>query len=54
MKVKRWRLSTAFAVLALIVSACSGSAASPTGPVAITWFVGLGTGTDAETQVPVQ
>lgn len=56
MKQRKWRLSAMIAVMMLIAVACGGSSAStePTEVVQLRWFVGLGTGTDVETQVPVQ
>lgn len=56
MKQRKWRLSAIIAVMMLIAVACGGSSSStaPTEVVQLRWFVGLGTGTDVETQVPVQ
>lgn len=56
MKQRKWRLSAITAVMMLIAVACGGSSSStaPTEVVQLRWFVGLGTGTDVETQVPVQ
>ena len=56
MKQRKWRLSAMVAVMMLIAVACGGSSSStaPTEVVQLRWFVGLGTGTDVKTQVPVQ
>lgn len=56
MTQRKWRLSAITAVMMLIAVACGGSSSStaPTEVVQLRWFVGLGTGTDVETQVPVQ
>ncbi|MFZ9735872.1 MAG: hypothetical protein ACO3GD_04795, partial [Candidatus Limnocylindrus sp.] len=55
MKQRKWRLSAIAAVM-MLVAACGGSSSStePTEVVQLRWFVGLGTGDNVETQVPVQ
>ena len=57
MKQRKWRLSAIAAVMMLLAAACGGSSSStaPTDEVVqLRWFVGLGTGDNVETQVPVQ
>ena len=56
MKQRKWRLSAIAAVMMLLAAACGGSSSStaPTEVVQLRWFVGLGTGDNVETQVPVE
>ncbi|MFM7782593.1 MAG: extracellular solute-binding protein, partial [Candidatus Limnocylindrus sp.] len=56
MYLRKWRLSAIAAVMMLLAVACGGSTSStePTEVVQLRWFVGLGTGDNVETQVPVQ
>ena len=57
MKQRKWRLSAIAAVMMLLAAACGGSSSStaPTDEVVqLRWFVGLGTGDNVETQVPVE
>ncbi|MFM8998382.1 MAG: extracellular solute-binding protein, partial [Candidatus Limnocylindrus sp.] len=56
MYLRKWRLSAIAAVMMLLAVACGGSTSSeePAEVVQLRWFVGLGTGDNVETQVPVQ